>query len=593
MNEGASAHRVVCLGGDGVGAREKDMRGTKTDAFARRRKLQRAVVAVDSTRRSKGSAKPGRPGEDTKGPEKDTHISKAVTGSAMDSELRSGVKPSSAADWCGVFRRIVGMKCLERTRRPTVARVKVSEDCDSGGGGMKCLERCRTPRTLRMNGEESWSQDELCAQDGRGITRLSGSVAQRLKSGAGLKSWKEKERSCINCKHAVRWSTFVMYPQRLNTLPFDLLIFSRLDRECRKIVLLEGLFQRSLTRISAPCLDPAVPLPGLIDFLFNTSSCWRCGKLTDSYPLSFSLHIRVCDDQCKKDLYGGSSCSADLLVTIPFAVNLKGDDLLLEKIWPWAPFLESSNKNNKVYNYHQLTSAITQLSDALRSDGSEGLATIGKNGTALLQEWSRRAANLPALMDVLLSLPFEAILNVCQSAYCMLSWQKTYLKERKKCASSNEKRLKRMFSHHGLARKEQYVYRSPTLIRTLDLYNKDLEMFTFHAFETIASKVYSEIWQMQEDMLRTAAVRLPKPLKPSANACSAFLRIQSANTVFKSFSSTSRKHPDDFPKARKDLRASNPGRFCLLCPQSMKQYCAEGLSMHHTAKSVDSSLHDL
>jgi hypothetical protein len=94
----ASARReVLCLTGKGNWAGRKELRGKKTDASACRRKPQRVVVAVDSTKRSNGSARPDKTGADRNGPGCGSK-SAGVEGGAMDSKQRNSGKPSSALD---------------------------------------------------------------------------------------------------------------------------------------------------------------------------------------------------------------------------------------------------------------------------------------------------------------------------------------------------------------------------------------------------------------------------------------------------------------------------------------------------------------
>ncbi|KAJ7653236.1 hypothetical protein DFH06DRAFT_529246 [Mycena polygramma] len=183
--------------------------------------------------------------------------------------------------------------------------------------------------------------------------------------------------------------------------PLDLVQFSRLDRECRDIVMSERLFERSMAELGAPTLDSNFLSPTLIVFIFTESRCWACGKGTDSYPLSFSLRIRVCNEQCKQNLYGEPPGCGREFATIPPPADRRGDDALLEYIEPWAPYLETSAKGKKIYSSYQLASALARLSEALEADKVEDSRPASQsNKSLLLQEWSHRAAELPALMQV-------------------------------------------------------------------------------------------------------------------------------------------------------------------------------------------------
>ncbi|KAJ6535971.1 hypothetical protein DFH09DRAFT_1283908 [Mycena vulgaris] len=163
-----------------------------------------------------------------------------------------------------------------------------------------------------------------------------------------------------------------------------------------------------MVKIGAPKLGATWSLPGIITFFFSASHCWTCGKPTETYPLSFSLRIRVCNDECKEYLYKKSSTSANKFTTIPSHADLKGDDVLLKYIEPWAPFLETSPKGRRIYSSRQLKDAISLLSDALKTgivEGSDKAAVDAcESARPLFAEWSRRVSALPALMAVLLPL---------------------------------------------------------------------------------------------------------------------------------------------------------------------------------------------
>ncbi|KAJ7661226.1 hypothetical protein B0H17DRAFT_1212253 [Mycena rosella] len=208
--------------------------------------------------------------------------------------------------------------------------------------------------------------------------------------------------------------------------PLDLVNFSRINTECRRIVFSADLFRRSIVKIGGPTLDlPASLIPGVITFFFGISLCWTCGKQTDTYPLSFSLCIRVCNEQCKEDLYRRSPNSADKFATIPSRAELKDDGVLLEYIEPWAPFLERPVNGRKVYSSYQLRAAISLLSNTMKVGASENAGERGPNARSLLlEEWSQRASDLP-------------VLQTCANR--MIAWRKTYEKDRKKCSASNDR----------------------------------------------------------------------------------------------------------------------------------------------------------
>ncbi|KAJ7731845.1 hypothetical protein B0H16DRAFT_1696551 [Mycena metata] len=138
--------KKVVIGQGELGSREQDEAGLG--------------VAVDSTKRSNGSAGPDKTGADRNGPVCGSK-SAGVERGAMDSKQRSGGKPSSALDRHTMCRRLVGLKRLERTRRPYEVRTKASEDCRRGGPGMNSFERCRDPGELRMKGDAARDQEEL------------------------------------------------------------------------------------------------------------------------------------------------------------------------------------------------------------------------------------------------------------------------------------------------------------------------------------------------------------------------------------------------------------------------------------------------
>ncbi|KAF7368904.1 hypothetical protein MVEN_00216300 [Mycena venus] len=168
--------------------------------------------------------------------------------------------------------------------------------------------------------------------------------------------------------------------------PLDLVQFSHLNRECRDIVTSANLFQRSVAKLGGPILNPTFLTPNAITFLFTESECWACGKRTNAYPLSFSLRIRVCNDLCKVDLYRKSTACGDKFATIPSRTDRKSEDIHLEHIEPWAPFLETSSKGMRVYSRRQLSSARTRLTSALEADQAEGFPPARDNSRNLLLE---------------------------------------------------------------------------------------------------------------------------------------------------------------------------------------------------------------
>ncbi|KAJ7471216.1 hypothetical protein B0H11DRAFT_2040895 [Mycena galericulata] len=348
--------------------------------------------------------------------------------------------------------------------------------------------------------------------------------------------------------------------------PLDLLIFSRLNSECRNIAFSHSLFQRNLGKIGAPALDSSFPFPGLIAFLFGTTPCWSCGKGIDTYPLSFALRIRVCNEQGKMNLYQDRPDSAHIFVTIPCEANRNGDDVLLEHIEPWAPFLEDSDKDEKIYSTRQLTSAISLLSDALKAHRAVAVVGTGRSpATLLLEEWSERSSELPALM---------------KGSKRMLSWRKTYETAKRRYSSANEKIIKDICADFRLNKK--LVMRSPTLLSTLGRYNRDLETLTFHAFAGIARVVESEVLDMKTGIAVVDFQRYPNaktqcrfcvPAKPK--------RVYGAQDLLQHLL---QMHPNDFPEAREELRTSASEMFCLLCPLSMRKYGVEGLAMHRAIK---------
>ncbi|KAJ7694787.1 hypothetical protein B0H17DRAFT_1198948 [Mycena rosella] len=319
-------------------------------------------------------------------------------------------------------------------------------------------------------------------------------------------------------------STEIKYAIAYACSPLDLVKFLRMNRQCRRIA---DLLRCSIVKIGGPTLDlPASLLPGVIVFFFGTSLCWTCGKQTDTYPLSFSLCIWVCNDQCKEDLYNRSSKLADRFATIPSRAELKGDNVLLEYIESWAPFLERSVNGRKVYSSQQLRAAISLLSNTIEVVASKNAGQHSPNARSLLlEEWSQRASDLP-------------VLQICANR--MIAWRKTYEKDRKKCSTSNDRIVKTISTYYyGLKLKS--LRRSPTLLRTLDLYNKDLDAFTFTAFSGIRIAVHAELRDLE----------------------SAAPRRVSRGT-------------ENAPRIA-------VGEF-LPCPLSIKKYGAEGLAMYNAAK---------
>ncbi|KAJ7733362.1 hypothetical protein B0H16DRAFT_1468196 [Mycena metata] len=145
----------VVIGQGGLGS------NVKVRASARREQDEAGLgVAIDSTKRSNGSAGPDKTGADRNGPVCGSK-SAGVERGAMDSKQRSGGKPSSALDRDTMCRRLVGVKCLERTRCPYEVRTKGSEDCRRGVPGKNSFKRRRDPGELRMKWDDARDQEEL------------------------------------------------------------------------------------------------------------------------------------------------------------------------------------------------------------------------------------------------------------------------------------------------------------------------------------------------------------------------------------------------------------------------------------------------
>ncbi|KAJ7713206.1 hypothetical protein B0H16DRAFT_1810946 [Mycena metata] len=330
-------------------------------------------------------------------------------------------------------------------------------------------------------------------------------------------------------------------------------------------------FDSSILRLGGPALDRTFLLPSLITFFFTETACWTRGKPTDRYPLSFSLRIRVCNDQCKTILFKNSSDDVHKFATIPAPEDRTGNIVHLEHIQPWAPYLEGSGKDKKVYSTQQLTSAIYLFSDTLEVDEEEALpptATAETTPSAkslLLEEWSRRAAELPALMD---------------GANRLLAWRSSYEKGKRRYSALNDKMAKDMTFPWQVGK--AYILRSPTLVRTLEIFSRDHDTFTIHAFETIADVVYSEA----RDLEYRRPVLHAAYGKPANKICFSISINGTPNSMIRCsiLISIRHSHPKDFPKAREDLCSSKSKTFCQLYPMSLKQYGAEGLAMHHAVR---------
>ncbi|KAJ7449276.1 hypothetical protein FB451DRAFT_1187368 [Mycena latifolia] len=253
---------------------------------------------------------------------------------------------------------------------------------------------------------------------------------------------------------------------------------------------------------------------------------------------------------------------------------------------------ETNNRSpipdRRIYSSRQLKAAISLLSDARERDnlaqGSEptGADPVHNPESLILEDWTQRSSDLPAIMSVRISLPASIIRaneNFFQCANRMLYWQTTYQKEREKCSAANNRIVKNI-PHYYRGLKTKSLRRSPTLIRILDIYNKDLDTFTFHAFAGISSTVYSEIRHVAPAIpvlnpQTEIECRFCIPAKPQCT-----YRTQSLlQHIFKI-------HPEEFPQARRELQLPPSDSFCPACPLSVRIYGVEGLAMHYAAKSV-------
>ncbi|KAJ7170966.1 hypothetical protein C8R46DRAFT_1087314, partial [Mycena filopes] len=320
--------------------------------------------------------------------------------------------------------------------------------------------------------------------------------------------------------------------------PLDLVNFSQLDAECRDIVLSKNLFRYSILQLGGPALERMFLSPSLITFLFTETACWTCGKSTDRYPLSFSLRIRVCNDQCKTILFKNSSSSGDpdKFSTIPSRAERAGDAIHLEHIQPWAPYLESSTKDKKIYSTQQLSCAIALFSAAVGADNAEaeGLSCAAKD--LLLEQWARRRTELSALMD---------------GSNRLLAWRSSYEKGRRRYSALNDKSVKDMTSSWKVGK--GYILRSPTLLRTLEWYSKDHDTFTIDAFERISGVVYSEARDLEYRRPVLHASHGKPPNKLPCRFCDRkrASRVYSPSDLLQHIH---KRHSEEFTKAREEYR---------------------------------------
>ncbi|KAJ7449269.1 hypothetical protein FB451DRAFT_1287961, partial [Mycena latifolia] len=287
-----------------------------------------------------------------------------------------------------------------------------------------------------------------------------------------------------------------------------------------------------------------------------------CGKHTDALPFSYTARIRTCPGPCRNALINQKIIAQIVPPTRP---KLKRD--LLDYVGHWLPPVETPIGHHTFYLRSDLVCAATRLKEAEAADELQRMSSkpLKECKMALLNEWDRKALDLPGIM---------------KTALDVLIWQReTYLRQRERLEQNVTKHLLWILKMRGLKVDPAEVLRSPILRKTIKDWHRDLERLSLHAFSIIESIVLHE----------AALAKSGRPPHSFEFRKSDHLLCPVCDTN-QSFSldgiilHINHKHPMEFPYIRQNYNDNLNSNYCKLCPQSMKKYEFDGMQKHIAAK---------
>ncbi|KAJ7170978.1 hypothetical protein C8R46DRAFT_180226 [Mycena filopes] len=364
-------------------------------------------------------------------------------------------------------------------------------------------------------------------------------------------------------------TNFNSLPVELQTMiasemsPYDLAKFSHTGRLSRAIANRPNLYADALTRMNFPAHIPT-PAASLAIFclaFFGGGNCKVCGKYTDVLPFSYTARLRVCGGSCKDELI-----KQGFITTLPRPKTLKPKHILLNRVEPWMPFIETPIGRRTYYLRSALLRATTKLQDAMRLDARRtGPGKVGEQETKLLKAWERNALNLPGIM---------------KTADDVLVWQKNvYQWKRQQLNENVSKRLSVILQMRGLSMAAAEVLRSPTLRFTIKAWHRDLQELSLHAFSVIQPIV------LRESVLSQLGVPPPAfQYRQSDRIICPFCDTKKALPVDSLVLHIHHKHPEEFPRVRDTYNTTPRFKYCELCPNSLKKFEMAGKRKHFEAK---------